>query len=134
MKLSSKWAYRVGLASFILLIVIVICLKVANKNEEKLFNVAWLSLIAFLFGVVYTGEDIFLTCTVAKFVKPDIQSFADGIWTVSAMIGLAFGNLSISLFFHYREKFSVALLIILIISILVIIVRKTTLEDPKAIV
>lgn len=133
-KLSSKWAYRVGLASFILLIVIVICLKVVNKNEEKLFNVAWLSLIAFLFGVVYTGEDIFLTCTVAKFVKPDIQSFADGIRTVSAMIGLAFGNLSISLFFHYREKFSVALLIILIISILVIIVRKTTLEDPKAIV
>ena len=133
-KLSSKWAYRVGLASFILLPVIVICLKVINKNEEKIFNVGWLSLIAFLLGVVYTGEDIFLTCTVAKFVKPDIQSFADGIRTVSAMIGLAFGNLSISSFFHHCEVFSVALLIILVISILAIIIRKRTLEDPKAIV
>ena len=133
-KLSSKWAYRVGLASFILLPVIVICLKVINKNEEKIFNVGWLSLIAFLLGVVYTGEDIFLTCTVAKFVQPDIQSFADGIRTVSAMIGLAFGNLSISLFFHHCEVFSVALLIILVISILAIIIRKRTLEDPKAIV
>ena len=132
-KLSSKWAYRVGLASFILLPVIVICLKVINKNEEKIFNVGWLSLIAFLLGVVYTGEDIFLTCTVAKFVKPDIQSFADGIRTVSAMIGLAFGNLSISSFFHHCEVFSVALLIILVISILAIIIRKRTLEDPKAI-
>ena len=133
-KLSSKWAYRVGLASFILLPVIVICLKVINKNEEKIFNVGWLSLIAFLLGVVYTGEDIFLTCTVAKFVKPDIQSFADGIRTVSAMIGLAFGNLTISSFFHHCEVFSVALLIILVISILAIIIRKRTLEDPKAIV
>ena len=133
-KLSSKWAYRVGLASFILLPVIVICLKVINKNEEKIFNVGWLSLIAFLLGVVYTGEDIFLTCTVAKFVKPDIQSFADGIRTVSAMIGLAFGNLSISSFFHHCEVFSVALLIILVISILAIIIRRRTLEDPKAIV
>ena len=135
-KLSSKWAdwRRVGLASFILLPVIVICLKVINKNEEKIFNVGWLSLIAFLLGVVYTGEDIFLTCTVAKFVKPDIQSFADGIRTVSAMIGLAFGNLSISSFFHHCEVFSVALLIILVISILAIIIRKRTLEDPKAIV
>ena len=133
-KLSSKWAYRVGLASFILLPVIVICLKVINKNEEKIFNVGWLSLIAFLLGVVYTGEDTFLTCTVAKFVKPDIQSFADGIRTVSAMIGLAFGNLSISSFFHHCEVFSVALLIILVISILAIIIRKRTLEDPKAIV
>ena len=135
-KLSSKWAdwRRVGLASFILLPVIVICLKVINKNEEKIFNVGWLSLIAFLLGVVYTGEDIFLTCTVAKFVKPDIQSFADGIRTVSAMIGLAFGNLSISSFFHHCEVFSVALLIILVISILAIIIRRRTLEDPKAIV
>ena len=51
----------------------------ANPNQQKIYNLALLLVIAVLYAVVYTVEDVFLLCIIAKFVKVDIQGFSDGI-------------------------------------------------------
>ena len=79
MKFSSKAAYYIGFMSFFLLIQVGVCILVIRQDHSPVYNIAVLSVIMVLLSCFYTGEDIFLTCTIAKLVKPDIQSFADGI-------------------------------------------------------
>ena len=79
MKFSSKAAYYIGFMSFFLLIQVGVCILVIRQDHSPVYNIAVLSVIMVLLSCFYTGEDIFFTCTIAKLVKPDIQSFADGI-------------------------------------------------------
>ena len=79
MKFSSKAAYYIGFMSFFLLIQVGVCILVIRQDHSPVYNTAVLSVIMVLLSCFYTGEDIFFTCTIAKLVKPDIQSFADGI-------------------------------------------------------
>ena len=98
LKVSSKLSYYAGVVSYILVIIIGVCYKMANPNLQKKYNLALLLVIAVLYAVVYTVEDIFLLCTIAKFVKADIQSFADGIRGMVRKLGAATGCLSVPLF------------------------------------
>ena len=133
-KVSSKVSYYIGLLSFVLLILIGLCYKLTNALETKQYNILLLSIAAFLFGIVYTSEDIFLTCTIAKLVKSDIQSFADGMRLLVANCGGALGCLSIALFVEYEDIFYVIILTALLVSIISIIARRVTLINPIAVV
>ena len=133
-KVSSKISYYVGLLSFILLILIGVCYKLTNALETKHYNILLLSVATFLFGLVYTSEDIFLTCTVAKLVKSDIQSFADGMRILVANCGGALGCLSIALFVEHEDTFYLSILTVLLVLIISIIARWVTLTNPIAVV
>ena len=133
-KVSSKVSCYIGLLSFVLLILIGLCYKLTNALETKQYNILLLSIAAFLFGIVYTSEDIFLTCTIAKLVKSDIQSFADGMRLLVANCGGALGCLSIALFVEYEDIFYVIILTALLVSIISIIARRVTLINPIAVV
>ena len=133
-KVSSKVSYYIGLLSFILLILIGLCYKLTNALETKHYNIFLLSIATFLLGLVYTSEDIFLTCTIAKLVKSDIQSFADGMRVLVANCGGALGCLSIALFVEHKDMFYVSILTILLVLIMSIIARWVTLTNPIAVV
>ena len=133
-KVSSKVSYYIGLLSFILLILIGLCYKLTNALETKHYNIFLLSIATFLLGLVYTSEDIFLTCTIAKLVKSDIQSFADGMRVLVANCGGALGCLSIALFVEHKDIFYVSILTILLVLIMSIIARWVTLTNPIAVV
>ena len=133
-KVSSRVSYYTGLLSFILLILIGLCYKLTNALETKYYNISLLSIATFLFGLVYTSEDIFLTCTVAKLVKSDIQSFADGMRVLVANCGGALGCLSIALFVEHEDIFYVSILTVLLVLIISITARWMTLTNPIAVV
>lgn len=130
-KVSSKVSYYIGLLSFILLILIGLCYKLTNALETKHYNIFLLSIATFLLGLVYTSEDIFLTCTIASF---DIQSFADGMRVLVANCGGALGCLSIALFVEHKDIFYVSILTILLVLIMSIIARWVTQTNPIAVV
>ena len=134
MKVTSKASYYAGVVSYIFVIIIGILYKMTNPNQEKVYNLALLLAIAFLYAVVYTSEDIFLLCTIAKFVKADIQSFTDGIRGMMRMFGAATGSLSVPLFIENKDPFYISLLFILILSIVIMLARRSTLKNPQAIV
>ena len=134
MKVSSKLSYYAGIISYILVIIIGACYKMADPNQQKIYNLALLLVIAVLYAVVYTAEDIFLLCTIAKFVKADIQSFADGIRGMIRMFGAAAGCLSVPLFIKNKDVFYISLLLTLLLSIVMMFARRSTLKNPQAIV
>ena len=72
MKVSSKVSYYAGVMSYFLVIIIGMCYKIANPNQQKIYNVILLLFTAVLYAIVYTVEDIFLLCTTAKFVKAEL--------------------------------------------------------------
>ena len=72
MKVISKVSYYAGVMSYFLVIIIGMCYKIANPNQQKKYNVILLLLIAVLYAIVYTVEDIFLLYTIAKFVKAEL--------------------------------------------------------------
>ena len=78
-KIGSKFAFIIGSLSFVLLIIILICLQGIKRSYTKPQNIGLLAMVMTLLSFVFIGEDVFLTCTICKFVKPDIQSFADGV-------------------------------------------------------
>ena len=134
MKVTSKASYYAGVVSNILVIIIGILYKMMNPNQEKIYNLTLLLAIAFLYAVVYTSEDIFLLCTIAKFVKADIQSFADGIRGMMRMFGAATRCLSVPLFIENKDVFYLSSLFILLLSIVMMLARRSTLKNPQAIV
>ena len=134
MKVSSKFSYNAGIISYILVIIIGVCYKMADPNQQQIYNLALLLVIAVLYAVVYTVEDIFLLCTIAKFVKADIQSFADGIRGIVKMFGGATGCLSVPLFIKNKDVFNISLLLTLLLSIVMMFARRSTLKNPQAIV
>ena len=134
MKVSSKAAYFAGVMSYILIIVVGICYKGFTANKGITYNITLLMTVATLYAIIYSVEDIFLLCTIAKFVKPDIQSFADGIRGMVRMIGCTTGCLSVPLFVEHKNSFYYSLLTLLIISITLMAVRRKTLKNPQTVV
>ena len=133
-KISSTTAYYIGITSLLLLIVIGVYLKILDVNHGKLYNIAILTVTSISVAISYSAEDIFLTVTIAKLVKPDIQSFADGIRTVIQLGGVAFGSLSSPLYIKYANIFNIVLDLIILISISIMLKRRTTLKNPMAVV
>ena len=134
MKISSKTAYLAGLLSFILLIIIGLCFKLTDPVLGKAYNLTFVFMIVSLYGIVCTAEDIFLICTLARLVKADIQSFADGIRSVIMMVAATMGCLSVSLFAEFKDVFYVILLLALITAVILIILRRNSLIYSYAIV
>ena len=80
------------------------------------------------------GEDLFLTCTISKFVKPDIQTFADGVRSTCMVLGQVFGNLSITLIVADKHIVFAALLIVITCSTIILLSRKNALMKPEPII
>ena len=133
-KIQSKIAYYIGLVCYILIFAVGICLKFISPEESKFYNISFLSVIAILLALIHSGEDVFLTCTVAKLVKPDIQSFSDGIRVISRVFGAGLGCFSAGFYVQYKDEFLLTLTILLLLAVLMMIKRKGTLMNPKAVV
>ena len=97
-KVKSRSAYYIGLVSFTLILGVGVCLNLISQERDKVFNYSLLSVIGILAALYLTGADIFLTCTIANFVKSDIQTFADGIRVMSRVCGAAAGSFSSGFF------------------------------------
>ena len=97
-KVKSRTAYYIGLVSFTLILGVGVCLNLISLERDKVFNYSLLSVIGILAALYLTGADIFLTCTIANFVKSDIQTFADGIRVMSRVCGAAAGSFSSGFF------------------------------------
>lgn len=133
-KVSSKIAHYVGIISFILILLVGIFLKLVCVGHGKSYNICLLYLVVILFAVILAGEDVFLTCTIAKFVKSDIQSFADGVRCIFMLLECLFGGLSIALVDAHKNILFSVILVHLLISLAAMIKRKKTLMNPQAIV
>ena len=133
-KFSSKAAYNIGLLSLFLLVQVGVCILVIGPDHSPVHNIVVLSVIMVLLSCFYTGEDIFLTCTIAKLVKPDIQSFADGIRVFLGMLGRVLSSLSVPLFTEQREIFLVVLLSLILLALFMLLLRRKTLTKPEAVV
>ena len=133
-KIGSKFAFIIGSLSFVLLIIILICLQGINRRYTKPQNIGLLAVTMILFSFVYIGEDVFLTCTVSKFVKPDIQSFADGVRSMCMVLGRGFGNLSITLIVRDVQIGFTVLLTLLICFTMILLYRRNTLMKPEPVV
>ena len=74
--------------TFVLLIIILICLQEIKKSYTKPQNIGLLAMVMKLLSFVFIGEldkhnfldkhNLFLASTILKFLKPDIQRFAMG--------------------------------------------------------
>ena len=133
-KISSATAYYIGITSMLLLIVIGVYLKILDVNHGKSYNIAILTVTSISVAISYSAEDIFLTVCIAKLVKPDIQSFADGIRTVIQLGGVAFGSLSSPLYMKHTNTFNVVLGLIILISVSIMLHRRKALKNPIAVV
>ena len=133
-KISSATAYYIGIISILLLILIGVYFKLLDVNHGKLYNIAILTVTSISAAISYSAEDIFLTVSIAKLVKPDIQSFADGIRTVIQLGGVAFGSLSSPLYMKHTNIFNVILGLIILISVSIMLYRRRTLKNPIAVV
>ena len=118
----------------LLLIVIGVYLKILDVNHGKSYNIAILTVTSISVAISYSAEDIFLTVCIAKLVKPDIQSFADGIRTVIQLGGVAFGSLSSPLYMKHTNTFNVVLGLIILISVSIMLHRRKALKNPIAVV
>ena len=130
-KVNSKTAYYVGLISFGLMIISGIALKIMNPNRGKIYNISLLVLILLVYAIIYTSEDIFLTCTISKFAKADIQSFADGMRVMALMIGGSLGCLAVAPFIEYKNVFYELSLLVLLVTIILLIYRRKSLQNPQ---
>ena len=130
-KVSSKTAYYIGLIAFGLIIIIGVTLKLMNPNQGKIYNISLLLLVLIVYAIIYTSEDIFLTCTISKFVKADIQSFADSMRVMALMIGGSSGCLAVAPFVEYKNVFYGLLLTVLLVTITLLIYRRKTLQNPQ---
>ena len=104
----------------------------ANPNQQKIYNLALLLVIAVLYAVVYTVEDVFLLCTIAKFVKVDTQGFSDGIGGIVWIFGAATGCLSVPLFIKNKEVFYIYSLLTLLLSVIMMLCTKINAEESSS--
>ena len=133
-KIGSKFAFVIGSLSFFSMIIVLICFQGINRSYTKMQNILLLAMIMALLSFVSIGEDLFLTCTISKFVKPDIQSFADGVRSTCLVLGQVLGNLSITLIVADKNIVFVPLLIVIICSIITLLYRRNTLMDPELVI
>ena len=134
LKIESKFAFIIGSLSFVLLIIILISLQGINRSYTKPQNIGLLAVIMTLLSFFYMGEDIFLTCTVAKFVKPNIQSFADGVRSMCLVLGRALGGLSLVLIVAHEQIVFAAHLAVLICFTMILFYRRNNLMKPEPVV
>ena len=133
-KIGSKLAFIIGSLSFVLLIMILIYLQGINRGYTKPRNIGLLAVIMIFLSFLYIGEEVFLTCTVSKFVKPDIQSFADGVRSMCGVLGREFGTLSTILIVANEQIVFAILLTLLICFTIMLLLRRNTLMKPEPVV
>ena len=133
-KIGSKTAYYFGFFSFFLLIIVGACFQLLDSKQDRWYNITLLSVVMALFSLIICGEDIFLTCTIAKLVKPDIQTFADGIRLIFYMIGCVLATGSVVFAQKHRNILFMGLLIVFLFSLSLLFMRRKTLMNPHAVV
>ena len=133
-KTGSKFAFIIGSLSFVLLIMILICLQGINRRYTKPQNIGLLAVVMILFSFVYIGEDVFLTCIVSKFLQADIQSFSNGVRSMCVVLGRVLGNLSIILIVTNEQILFAVLLTLLICFTMILLYRRNTLMKPEPVV
>lgn len=130
----SKTAYYFGFVSFSLFIPVGVCLKMIDARQDRLFNISLMIIAMILFSLTTCGEDIFLTCTISKLVKPDIQTSADGVRLILCMFGSLVATGSITFAEKHTNILFMGILILLILSLVLVVKRRKTLLNPQAIV
>ena len=133
-KVGSKTAYYFGFVSFSLFIPVGVCLKMIDARQDRLFNISLMIIAMILFSLTTCGEDIFLTCTISKLVKPDIQTSADGVRLILCMFGSLVATGSITFAEKHTNILFMGILILLILSLVLVVKRRKTLLNPQAIV
>ena len=133
-KVGSKTAYYFGFASFFLFIPVGACLRIIDARQDRLYNISLMVVAMILFSLTTCGEDIFLTCTISKLVKPDIQTSADGIRLILCMFGSLVATGSITFAERHTNILFMGILILLILSLVLVVKRRKTLMNPQAIV
>ena len=133
-KVGSKTAYYFGLISFSLLILVGVCLRMTDANASRLYNITLLAFVMILLAIAFPAEDIFLTCTIAKLVKSDIQTFADGVHNTIFTVAFMMASFSIVFVKNYLNLLLIGLLLLILLSLTLIIKRSWTLMNPQAIV
>ena len=133
-KVGSKTAYYFGLTSFSLFIPVGVCFRMMNVWQDRLHKISLMVVSIILFSLAICGEDIFLTCTISKLVKPDIQTTADGVRLILCMFGSIVATGSITFVEKHTNLLLMGLLILLILSIVLVVKRRKTLMKPHAIV
>ena len=133
-KVGSKIAYYFGFASFSLFIPVGVSLRMIDASQDRLYNISLMVVAMFLFSLITCGDDIFLTCTISKLVKPDIQTSADGVRLILVMLGCLVATGSITFAEKHTNILFMGLLILLILSLVLIVKRRKALMNPHAIV
>ena len=133
-KVGSKTAYYFGSVSFSLLILVCVCLRLINANASRLYNITLLAFVMILLAVIFSAEDIFLTCTIAKLVKSDIQTFADGVRIIIFTVSFMMASFSIAFVKNYLNLLLIGLVLVTLLSLTLIIKRRLTLMNPQTIV
>ena len=133
-KVGSKTAFYFGFTSFSLFIPVGVCLRMMNVWQDRLYNISLMVVAMILFSLAICGEDIFLTCTISKLVKPDIQTSADGVRLILCMFGCIVATGSITFAEKHTNILLMGLLIIVILSLVLVVKRRKTLMNSHAIV
>ena len=133
-KVGSKTAYYFGSISFSLLILVCVCLRLIDANASRLYNITLLAFVMILLAVIFSAEDIFLTCTIAKLVKSDIQTFADGVRIIIFTVAFMMASFSIAFVKNYLNLLLIGLVLVTLLSLTLIIKRRWTLMNPQTIV
>ena len=134
LKVGSKTAYYFGSISFSLLILVCVCLRLIDANASRLYNITLLAFVMILLAVIFSAEDIFLTCTIAKLVKSDIQTFADGVRIIIFTVAFMMASFSIAFVKNHLNLLLIGLALITLLSITLIMKRRWTLMNPQTIV
>ena len=133
-KVGSKTAYYFGFTSFSLFIPVGVSLRMIDSRQDRLYNISLMVIAMILFSLTTCGEDIFLTCTISKLVKPDIQTSADGVRLILCMFGSLVATGSITFAEKHTNILFMGLLILLILSLVLVVKRRKILMNPQAIV
>ena len=133
-KVGSKTAYYFGFTSFLLFIPVGVSLRMIDARQDRLYNISLMVFAMILFSLFTCGDDIFLTCTISKLVRPDIQTSADGVRLILCMFGCLVATGSITLAEKHTNILFMGILILLILSLVLIVKRRKTLMNPQAIV
>ena len=133
-KVGSKTAYYFGSISFSLLILVCVCLRLIDANASRLYNITLLAFVMILLAIAFPAEDIFLTCTIAKLVKSDIQTFADGVRIIIFTVAFMMASFSIAFVKNYLNLLLIGLVLVTLLSLTLIIKRRWTLMNPQTIV
>ena len=133
-KAGSKTAYYFGLVSYLLFIPVGMCLRMIEIKHGRSYNISILVVAMIVFAICICGKDIFLACTISKLVKPDIQTFADGVRLILSMLGCLVATGSISFAEKHTNILFMGLLLVILVSIVLVIKRRNILISPQAVV